>query len=137
MSFVVVLLVAAGVWLVVRMSRKARIGWLSRLDLVGVWHWEQGDGTLRFATDRRLDRGTLWWRIEQQEIKGDWVLVGHTLAITFADGRPDQHYELRFFAPGRIGLSGDNGLRHLYTKESDNVVPLRPEPGSDSSPDPD
>ncbi|MEQ8690693.1 MAG: hypothetical protein RIC89_07640 [Pseudomonadales bacterium] len=121
MSLVVVLLVAGAVFIYVRASRKARQAWLARLDLPGLWHWQQGEGEL--ALSGQLSKGTFVLRDGQTESSGTWRVDGTKIVLRGQDF--EQVLDVHFFKAGNIGLEDEKGQRRVYVKETSNVVPLK------------
>ena len=133
MQMVVVAFVAICIFLYMRSKHLARRRWLQRLDLPGLWHWQDGKATLtltggyergRFtavelAEERDEREGSVG---EPREIEGEWSLSGHHLTLT-APGYA-QTLELTLYQPGSIGLEDETGVRRAYQKEASNVVPL-------------
>ena len=119
----VVIAVALIVVVWVRGARRNRLRWLERLDLPGVWNWDDGEGTLEFTGE--LHAGSYRFREPDAPERGEWVLEGHTLVLTAAGEGAPRSYELRFFDSGKIGVDGPGRERRVYVKEPSNVVPLR------------
>ena len=123
MPVLVVILVAVVVLTYVYTMRKARMAWLAKLDLPGLWHWQQGDGQL--VLSGRLQGGT-FVRSEglerEKDASGTWSVQGHKLLLT--SKQSTQTLDLQLFSPGNIGLEDDAGGRRIYIKETSNVVPL-------------
>lgn len=109
------------VW--VRGARRNRSRWLERLDLPGIWRWENEQGTLELSGE--LYSGTYRFREPEAGEQGTWALQGHTLVLTSNLDDTARSYELRFFDSGKIGLDGPGRARRVYVKEPTNVVPLR------------
>ena len=125
MSAFVTIAIVALVIVYFRMNTRARRRWLRQLDLVGQWHWEQGDGSL--VLSGRLDKGMVVRTDSGVQQSGRWRLEGHTLFLFFTDAPKDapERYDVRLFKPGQIGLEDDSGKRRIYLKSSQNVVVLR------------
>ena len=121
MPLVIVVVVALLVFAYVRAKRKARQAWLLRLDLPGLWHWQQGDGQL--ALSGGLDAGSFLRREGGHESSGRWSLEGDKVVLAGQDYM--QALDLHFFKPGNIGLEDEQGQRRIYVKETSNVVPLK------------
>lgn len=122
-SLLVVIAVGIIVVIWVRGTRRNRLRWLERLDLPGIWHWDNEDGTLELSGE--LHAGTYRFREPEADERGTWALEGHTLELTAEADGVTQSYELRFFDSGKIGLDGPGRVRRVYVKEPSNVVPLR------------
>ena len=121
------LIVVVGVTIVavlwVRGARRNRLRWLRKLDLPGVWHWQDHGGRLELSGD--LHRGQYRFVDPDDEERGIWELRGQRLLLTPGGEAAQQSYELRFFDDGKIGIDGPGRERRVYTKERSNVVPLR------------
>lgn len=122
-SLVLVILVAAGAFGWVRATRQNRRRWLARLDLPGVWLWQDHDGELELAGD--TDRGRYRLRDESTEERGTWRLDGHALVLEAEPTGTVVTLDLRLFREGTIGLHGPGRERRIYVKKRANVVPLR------------
>ena len=108
--------------LYMRAQAKARKKWLERMDLPGLWHWQEGDSQL--ALSGQMGGGQFVRREGGQESFGQWVLRGSRLTLISETYK--QQLELHFHKPGHIGLEDETGERRLYVKETTNVVPLKP-----------
>ena len=121
-SLLVVIGVAAVVYIWLRGARTNRLRWLQRLDLPGTWSWQEHDGILELAGE--LSQGT-FRRVEAgAESRGEWQLSGHNLYLEFSGGVTET-YDLRFFEAGKIGLRSGDADARVYIKSPSNVVPLR------------
>ena len=129
MSFIMVLVVAAGVFFYVKGTRAARLKWLRKIDLPGQWQAQydtDDEDTTRTQTlslQGQLDAGNFVLQAGDSSWRGQWQLRGHILHLQ-GEGRA-QKLDLHFFGPGSIGLEDSTGVRRLYTRELNNVVPLR------------
>lgn len=121
-SLLVVIVVAAICVLWVRTTRLSRQRWLARLDLPGIWRWEDNDGVLELAGE--LDHGQYRLREADRVEQGAWRLEGHELLLEPQGGRAAA-LDLRFFDVGKIGVHGPGLERRIYVKERGNVVPMR------------
>ncbi len=124
MSFLVVILVTAGVYFYVRSTRVARQNWLRKLDLPGRWQLQSDaadEGEL--ILNGGLDKGDYTRLFAGKREQGRWQLNGHTL--TFEGGAKSQSFDLHFFKTGQIGLEDPNGIRRIYSKQATNIIPLR------------
>lgn len=126
MQMVVVAFVAICIFLYMRSKQTARQKWLQRLDLPGLWRWQEGKATLTLTGG--YDRGR-FAAVEpgdptgaQRQIEGDWQLSGHQLKLS-APGYA-QTLSVTLYQPGSIGLEDETGARRAYQKQSSNVVPL-------------
>jgi len=121
-SLLVVILVAAvcGYW--VWSTRAQRRRWLERLDLPGVWDWQDHDGEL--VLDGDLDAGTYRIRDDGEEEHGAWRLEGHELVLEPRRGKATA-LDVRLFDAGKIGIHGPGREHRVYVKQRSNVVPLR------------
>jgi len=127
-SLILIALIGAVVWALLRNLREQRSAWLRRLSLVGTWvaHSDAGNHELVLAgaagegtyveTDRRGD-------VLRRE-RGRWKVAGQTLHFTPETGSVSA-CELRLFEAGRIGVHGPGRERRVYERRRDNVVALR------------
>lgn len=128
MSFVMVIVVALGVFFYIKGTRAARQQWLRKIDLPGQWQAEyesdEGASTHKqtLTLQGKLDAGNFVLQADQGSWRGQWQLRGHILHLQ-GEGRA-QALDLHFFSPGNIGLEDETGVRRLYTRELNNVVPL-------------
>lgn len=111
----------------VRATKRARVEWLRAVNLIGRWELQPGDGngearSLTFTGD--LATGNYAAKDGETVEKGDWLLRGHTLTLSPAEG-DSAEFDLRLFQPGKIGLDGPGREREIYVRSSDNVIPLR------------
>jgi len=125
-SFVVVLVVATGVFFFFQSNRRERNRWLKKLDLLGRWQLQDQEAEL--VLNGRLDQGQFRYVTPPQEgvsreIKGQWVVRGSQLELR--SEQTLQVMQLVYLAPGQIGLQDESGERFVYAKVQDNVVPLR------------
>ena len=138
LQLIVVGVVALGIFLYLRSTKLAKDNWLKKLDLPGLWHWQDGKATLTLTGG--LDRGRFVAREQHTDggegqdlpgsnedrsrvVEGEWQLNGHRLELR----APGYHQvlDLTLYQPGSIGLEDETGSRRAYTKESTNVVPLK------------
>lgn len=142
MSVLVVAGVAVLAFFYIRMTRSARQKWLKQLDLPGRWRLMQpGEGeTEELWLQGALDRGDFVWQVQPNQIdneadagtgesrpvryEGRWRLVGHHLELS-RSGKALEVWDLHLFQPGQIGLEDKQGVRRIFSKSVDNVVPLR------------
>jgi len=125
-SFVVVLVVATGVFFFFQSNRRERNRWLKKLDLLGRWQLQDQEAEL--VLNGRFDQGQFRYVTPPQEgvsreIKGQWVVRGSQLELR--SEQTLQVMQLVYLAPGQIGLQDESGERFVYAKVQDNVVPLR------------
>ena len=116
---VVAVAVIATIW--IRGIRRNRLAWLQKLNLPG--RWRCADSELALEGD--LIGGRYRLRDGARDETGRWLLEGNDLLLiadTAADGA---RHELRFFAPGKIGVDGPSLPRRVYERVPDNIVPLR------------
>ena len=111
----------------VRATKRARVEWLRAVNLIGRWERQAEDGngqarSLTFTGD--LAAGGYAAKDGETVEKGDWLLRGHTLTLSPAEGDSTE-FDLRLFQPGKIGLDGPGREREIYVRSSDNVIPLR------------
>jgi hypothetical protein len=121
-SLLVIVAVAALCVFWVRASRQNRQRWLEKLDLPGVWRWEDHDGSLELQG--ALDQGRYRIRDEADAEEGDWRLENHELVLEPRTGEAIR-LDLRLFTEGKIGLHGPGREHRIYVKKRGNVVPLR------------
>lgn len=117
-----VIIVALGVVVWTRSTRQNRRRWLERLDLPGIWAWEDQDGELELSGG--LDAGRYRLRDGGAEEQGNWRLQGHALILS-RDAGAAATFDLRLFKAGTIGIHGPGRERRIYVKKRANVVPLR------------
>lgn len=129
-SLLVVISIACITVLWVKGARKNRQRWLERLNLPGLWHWQQSvaanpgaAGTLELSGG--LSSGTYRLVEPDAEESGNWILKGHTLELSPVGAERTGRYDVRFFDDGKIGIDGPGRERRIYVKERTNVVPLR------------
>jgi len=125
MSMLVLIAVAAVVFLYVRATKQARREWLTRLDLPGRWNADiSGEQTEPWALTLHgsVDGGDFVLREGARESRGKWQMVGHTL--TLRGSSVAQSFDLHYFKAGSIGLRDAAGMRRILTKGTDNVVRL-------------
>jgi len=126
MSLLLVTALGVVVYLYMRATKLARRDWLTRIALPGRWHGEenanQGD-VWSLALRGGVDGGDFVLAEGEQETRGQWQIVGHTL--TLRNAGKAQSFDLHYFKTGSIGLEDDAGRRRILTKVADNVVPLR------------
>ena len=122
-------LVLGGAW--VRGARRARRAWLRQLNLVGGWDRvsDRGGAARSLVLAGGLASGDYVAKrgrgaAAAVEARGAWRLRGHTLVLAPQGGEPE-HFDLRQFGPGKIGLDGPGRAREVYVRGSGDVVPLR------------
>lgn len=120
---ILIVVVAVGVVLWTRAIRQNRLRWLERLDLPGVWLWQDEDG--EFELSGSFDRGNYRIRDQDREERGVWRLEGHALILTPDEPAAASTLDLRLFKEGTIGLHGPGRERRIYVKKRGNVIPLR------------
>ena len=116
---VVAVAMVAAIW--VRGVRHNRLAWLKKLNLPGRWQCE--DGELALKGD--LHGGRYRLRDGNRDDTGRWVLEGNDLLLVSDNAAGSVRHELRFFAPGKIGVDGPGLPRRVYERIPDNIVPLR------------
>jgi len=122
-SLVLVIVVAVGVYLWTRGVRENRRRWVERLDLPGLWRWQDHEGELELAGN--LDRGRYRLLDGEVEERGAWRLDGHNLVLEPEPPGQAASLDLRLFKEGTIGIHGPGRERRIYIKQRGNVVPLR------------
>ena len=120
-SLLVVTAVALIAFIWLRGTQRNRPAWLKKLNLPG--QWRSDSGTLILEGD--MDGGR--YRLAEGTAKelGQWSLNGHQLQLAPDSGERSRRFDLRYFAPGEIGLDGPGLRARIYRRESDNVVPLK------------
>lgn len=121
-SLLVVIAVAGVCAFWVWSARVHRRRWLQRLDLPGIWSWQDHDGELELFGE--LDRGRYRIREDDREEQGEWRLEGHDLILQPRRGTAST-LDLRLFDTGKIGIHGPGREHRIYLKKPSNVVPLR------------
>lgn len=120
------IVVAAFVYL--RSVRMARRRWLTQLNLPGAWHRDAAGERRLLRLGGELEGGRYVALDGSREESGVWRLSGHTLVLHPDDSDdPDasQHFDIRLFDTGRIGIDGPGREREVYVKRADNVIELR------------
>ena len=119
----VVIAVAVLAFAYIRGTQRNRLRWLKRLDLPGIWQWEDHDGTLELAGS--YEEGHYRFREPEGNESGRWALQGQVLVLTPESGTGPTNYDVRLFDERKIGVDGPGRTRRIYVKEHTNVVPLR------------
>lgn len=122
-GLILLLAVAAAVYLWIRQARISRQRWLARLALPGVWssETEEGEATIEFQGEP--DHGSYVETHRRTTERGRWRIEGNRLCLS---GNGDERsYELRLFADGSIGIDGPGRERRIYVRRRNNVIPLR------------
>ncbi len=109
----------ACIWL--RGAQRNRLAWLKKLNLPGQWRSESGILTLAGSADGGQYRLVEGAHREQ----GRWSLKGNRLKLAPDSDEQSKRLDLRYFAPGEIGLDGPGLRARIYRRETDNVVPLK------------
>ena len=126
--FLIGVVIAAIITLIwVRHTREARRKWVEKLDLIGIWETELTRATdlqVLFTFSGQIDRGDYELRFNNQLERGTWCIVRSSL-VCAADPDQENVYEVRLFAPGKIGLNGPNLDHRMLVKRVENIVPLR------------
>lgn len=126
MAFLVALALVGlvgAIWL--RSAKRARAEWLRTLNLVGRWERAGADQNKpqSLTLTGNLTAGEYMAQDGGASERGHWRLRNHTLTLTPASGHPVA-FELRLFAPGKIGLDGPGREREIYLRHKDNVIAL-------------
>jgi hypothetical protein len=125
-------LIAAVGWALLRSMREQRRAWLDRLDLPGTWSGEQDGRRYRLLLEGGPASGRYREASEgpegHREEAGRWSVSGQALRFEPERGAASE-CELRLFAPGRIGLHGPGRERRVYERHAGNVVRLRTRAG--------
>lgn len=112
-----------------RRSIGQRKRWLRQLGLPGSWSWNEGDSTLSLSGE--LSAGSFLLREGEDQCSGRWRLLGNNLELyaTRGDlelgGESPYVFDLRRFDPSTVGLDGLGRERRMYSRNNENVVPLR------------
>ena len=113
--------VAAIVFIWLRGAHRNRLAWLKKLNLPGRWRSDSGTLTL----DGDMDGGRYRLAEGAGREQGQWSLNGNQLLLAPDSGEASKRFDLRYFAPGEIGIDGPGLGARIYRRESDNVVPLK------------
>ncbi len=121
-SLIVIIVIAAVVFVWARGTRRNRVRWLSQLDLPGSWDWQDHDGSLEISG--QLNEGRYRFLESGATEEGTWHLDGHRLILTPDGASQSQSYDLRYFDEGKIGVHGPGREQRIYIKTPSNVVHL-------------
>ena len=116
---VIAVSVVAVVW--IRGVRRNRLTWLKKLNLPGRWRSEDGE----LALEGELNGGRYRLRDGSREDSGRWLLEGNDLLLMSDKAADTRRHDLRFFAPGKIGIDGPGLPQRVYERVPDHIVPLR------------
>jgi hypothetical protein len=122
-GLVLLLTVAAAVYLWVRQARIVRQRWLARLALPGVWSSDTPHGEVTIEFQGEPDRGSYVETQRRTTERGRWRIEGSQLWLDGDDG--ERAYDLRLFDDGSIGIDGTGRERMVFVRRRNNVVPLR------------
>lgn len=112
-----------------RRSVSQRKRWLRQLALPGSWRWNEGDSILSLSGE--LSAGSFLLREGEEQCSGRWQLLGHTLELHATrgeltlGGETPYVLDLRRFDIRTLGLDGPGRERRTYSRNTENVVPLR------------
>ena len=105
----------------------ARQKWLASLELPGSWKQESprdGHSPLIFTFNGELNNGSYEMRCKDTSKQGTWRISQSSLNLSDTTG-DETTYEIRFFDQGKIGLDGGDLDHQMFSKQTDNIVPLR------------
>lgn len=122
-------LMAIAVILIMWYSRTstARQKWLASLELPGSWAQDappDGQDPVFFSFNGELTKGTYEFRQQDAVKQGKWRISQSSLILSEVSG-DEFSYEIRYFDKGKIGLDGENLDHQTFSKQTDNIVPLR------------
>jgi len=128
MPLLLVIVVVGLIYIYLRLQRHARLAWLQKLSLPGVWVADASSPVWTLTLQGGLDRGPFQLGGGGAGREGHWRLHGHTLVLSTVTRV--QRFDLRLFSTGTIGLIDTDGDRHVLRKQAPpetpaNVVPLR------------
>ena len=126
--YLLLAVIVGAVVLYVRGARAARLRWLTELNLPGAWHRDGAGESRLLRLGGELDGGRYVAQDGGSEETGVWRLSGHTLVLhpdQSDDPEASQHFDIRLFDTGRIGIDGPGREREIYVKRADNVIELR------------
>ena len=108
-------------------TNAARQKWLASLELPGSWAQDappEGHAPVFFLFNGELSKGTYELRQQDTVTQGKWRISQSSLILS--DSNEDEvSYEIRFFDKGKIGLDGADLDHQTFSKQTDNIVPLR------------
>lgn len=105
----------------------ARQKWLTSLELPGSWAQDappDGQDPVLFLFNGELSKGTYELRQQETVKQGKWRISQSSLILSESGG-DEVGYEIRFFDKGKIGLDGADLDHQIFSKQTDNIVPLR------------
>lgn len=108
-------------------TNTARQKWLSSLELPGSWAQDappDGQDPVFFSFNGELTKGTYEFRQQDEVKQGKWRISQSSLILSDVSG-DEFSYEIRYFDKGKIGLDGENLDHQTFSKQTDNIVPLR------------
>lgn len=122
-------LMAIAVILIMWYSRTstARQKWLACLELPGSWAQDappDGQDPVFLSFNGELSKGSYEFRQQDAIKQGSWRISQSFLILSDASG-DEFTYEIRYFDKGKIGLDGENLDHQTFSKQTDNIVPLR------------
>ena len=120
-SLLIVAAVAAIAFIWLRGTQRNRLAWLKKLNLPG--QWRSDSGVLILEGD--MDSGRYRLAEDTRKEQGRWSLNGNQLQLAPDSAEGSKRFDLRYFAPGEIGLDGPGLPGRIYRRETDNVVPLK------------
>lgn len=105
----------------------ARQKWLASLELPGSWAQDtplDGQDPVFLSFAGELSKGTYEFRQKDTVSQGNWRISQSSLILSDTNG-DEVRYEIRFFDKGKIGLDGEDLDHQTFSKQTDNIVPLR------------
>ena len=122
-------LLAIAVMVIMWYSRTstARQKWLASLELPGSWTQDappDGQDPVFLSFNGELSKGTYEFRRQDAVKQGTWRISQSSLILSDAGG-DEFTYEIRYFDKGKIGLDGEHLDHQIFSKQTDNIVPLR------------
>ena len=130
-SYLLLAAIVVAMVVYLRSARAARQRWIGQLNLPGTWHRDAPGERRLLRLGGQFDGGRYVARDGSSEETGVWRLSGHTLVLhpdQSDDPEASQHFDIRLFDTGRIGIDGPGREREIYVKRADNVVELRARP---------
>ena len=108
-------------------TNTARQKWLASLELPGSWAQDapkDGQDPVFLSFNGEHSKGTYEFRQRDEVKQGTWRISQSSLILSEASG-DEFTYEIRYFDKGKIGLDGENLDHQTFSKQTDNIVPLR------------
>ena len=105
----------------------ARQKWLASLELPGSWKQDaplDGCDPFFFTFSGESTNGSYEMRCKDTGKQGSWRISRSSLILSETSG-DEINYEIRLFEKGKIGLHGGDFDHQIFSKQTDNIVPLR------------